>query len=330
MKRPRPPKLPKELYRISPVKTILGIAYAFGLWCIPVIAMNQLWRLEPNWTVMIVSIPLIILAAQGLVLLVFMGHDGTHTNLVRNRFWSTLLGVIITIPAWPHCEMGFALCHWNHHRYTNTDSDPDCVGYKPYKNLFSRMFLSRISAFTEYFLTTVQMVFGSQTDRRKQYSMGVQGKQRRFIAALNLCTWTSMLGLIAWTGFTNPILFAILMSVLFVAIIILGINPYIEHAGTDIGHGKDTRSRMGWWWSVFYLGNNYHLSHHLYPSIPFYNLPKVHAFLEETGFLKQHQSHVSHGFLGTCAYAFGHHQYPEGDAEDDPFDVVKESLTAAN
>jgi fatty acid desaturase len=33
--------------------------------------------------------------------------------------------------------------------------------------------------------------------------------------------------------------------------------------------------------SFFLLGQNYHLIHHLYPRIPFYDYPKVYVELEE-------------------------------------------------
>ena len=41
----------------------------------------------------------------------------------------------------------------------------------------------------------------------------------------------------------------------------------------------------------------YHLDHHLYPSVPFYNLPLLHAKLKElTGF--QERAHITKSYLG--------------------------------
>ena len=43
-----------------------------------------------------------------------------------------------------------------------------------------------------------------------------------------------------------------------------------------------------WWlhWWIFPHNVNYHIEHHLYPSIPFYNLPECHRKMQRRGLLK--------------------------------------------
>jgi fatty acid desaturase len=63
-----------------------------------------------------------------------------------------------------------------------------------------------------------------------------------------------------------------------------------EHFAIDNPHPfyRQTRSiRSSWFEKLFYLPNNgmYHLEHHMYPSVPFYRLPTLHALLmEQPGF----------------------------------------------
>jgi len=320
--------LPAAYYQLSFLRTLLAVFYAVLLWLVPIVLLHLIWKGHggPLWLQAALSVPLVLLSAQGVVLLVFLGHDGTHLSLHRNKQLSTLLAIVLTIPAWPHCEMGFALCHWNHHRYTNTDSDPDCAGYKKHKTFLTRLLVSRPDAMWTYLATTVRMAFGIKMDRRKRYKLAVAGPALRAFCFFNLLTWTFMLGLLCWTALSDPVRFFILTVVLATAIMILGLNPYIEHAGTDIGHGRDTRSRLGWWWSLFYLGQNHHLVHHLYPSVPFYNLPKVHRFLRSSGYLDAEGCHLSHGLLQTYRHALASSLYPEGEENDDAFDVVASSL----
>jgi fatty acid desaturase len=45
------------------------------------------------------------------------------------------------------------------------------------------------------------------------------------------------------------------------------------------------------------LNLNYHLEHHLYPSVPFYNLAKLHENLLQSEVFRQ-EAHLSNGYLG--------------------------------
>jgi fatty acid desaturase len=40
-------------------------------------------------------------------------------------------------------------------------------------------------------------------------------------------------------------------------------------------------------WLIYGMNFNYHLEHHLWPHVPFFNLPKLHAHLIERGFYEQ-------------------------------------------
>jgi len=41
-------------------------------------------------------------------------------------------------------------------------------------------------------------------------------------------------------------------------------------------------------WLMFQANFNYHFEHHLYPTVPAVNLPKVHQYLEERGFYQKY------------------------------------------
>jgi len=40
---------------------------------------------------------------------------------------------------------------------------------------------------------------------------------------------------------------------------------------------------------------NYHMEHHQYPSVPFFNLPKVHRLLKERGSLPETNLYTGYG-----------------------------------
>lgn len=324
------PRIPRALYRRSGVRAALGILYGLGLWVVPLAGLNLLWQSSFELAVRLaLSVPLVIVSAQGLVLLGFLAHDGTHLNLHASKRWSAVIGITLTIPLWPHAEIGFAVYHWNHHRYTNTASDPDSACYGRFRTFLSRLLFARFAAMGGYFAAMVRLALGRPLDVR--YRLPFKDGAVTWLARFNVVTWLAGLAIMVLTWISNPTSFYLLVAVVLVAIGLLGLNPYLEHAGTGVGHGHDTRSRRGWWWDLFYLGQNLHTIHHLYPSVPFYNLRKVYAHLAQAGYFDEgERRHVTRGFLRTYRHALHASPYPGAEAADDTFDVVGTSLASAD
>lgn len=67
---------------------------------------------------------------------------------------------------------------------------------------------------------------------------------------------------------------------------------------SDSAFGKTRHIDPHWWERPFFAPNgvNYHLDHHLYPSVPFYNLKKLHQLLlDDAGY--RHHAHTTKGYL---------------------------------
>jgi fatty acid desaturase len=71
-----------------------------------------------------------------------------------------------------------------------------------------------------------------------------------------------------------PTLFTLLIS---------GLRPHIEHAGTGQERFSQARSWISPTFDLVYGGINYHLAHHLYPAVPAYHIRRLHRWLSETG-----------------------------------------------
>ena len=61
------------------------------------------------------------------------------------------------------------------------------------------------------------------------------------------------------------------------------LRDLVQHANAD--DGKLTNSRVVFCnpfirWAMFVYGQDAHLTHHLYPAVPHYNLPRLHQLLE--------------------------------------------------
>jgi fatty acid desaturase len=65
----------------------------------------------------------------------------------------------------------------------------------------------------------------------------------------------------------------------------MSLRQVIQHGNAGQGRYTNTRVfRVHWLvrWAVFPFGNDIHLPHHLFPMVPHYNLPKLHALLMQT------------------------------------------------
>jgi beta-carotene hydroxylase len=305
----QPISLPPSLSQKSNVKAVLGCLYAvfiyFGAWW----GVYEILRMEslPWWGKALAAIPALIIGGYGMLLMGFMGHDGTHFSLHDNRVVSALLGIILTAPIFPYMVMGFTISHWNHHKFTNSDNDPDSVMFSRFKNLFSRAFLARPYSFLEYGTNTLRLALGLPLPFSYQFPLSRSTVRR--LALFNVALSLFFGGIYFAVALANPLAGLALAALYLFGTAISGLSPYIEHTGTGKGRGVDTRTADGWWWDILILGNNYHVEHHLFPTVPFYNLKKAHQYLKSIGFYEE-TKHLSHGVVGTYRYALSRYPYP--------------------
>jgi beta-carotene hydroxylase len=103
-----------------------------------------------------------------------------------------------------------------------------------------------------------------------------------------------------------------------------GLRAYVEHAGTTVGPFHDTRSYTHWVYTLLFIGNNFHMEHHLYPGVPCYHLGALHRFLRQQGALAQAGANVEDTFWGIYRYMTARYQYPAptpvGAGDDNPFE----------
>lgn len=82
-----------------------------------------------------------------------------------------------------------------------------------------------------------------------------------------------------------------------VAMVLSNVRGLAEHLGTGFGNAL-TRTRTTTSNAVvsFLMCNlNYHLEHHLFPGVPWYNLKKVHRLL--ASLYARHEVHVERSYL---------------------------------
>jgi fatty acid desaturase len=316
----RPP-LPRSWYR----PTLLGfLSYLlFSIAWLPVFGLLSISILNsdlPTWARVALLVPSVVLTGHGFHMIGWFAHDGIHLSLIKNKYWSTFVGCLFGgVALFP--TFGYGVTHWNHHRFTNQDSDPDTKIYPRFKTFWGRFFFGRATANRGYFRNSLFLALDRPLD--KGYRMPFTDGWGRFFAIVTLLSVGSFLAFYTWVAVVHPTYFLIgLFLPYLTAIPTSGLRIYLEHNGTGAGVFRDTRSYVSPFWTAVMFGNNFHLEHHLYPTVPAYHLPKVHRLLKKDGIYDRYGAHIVGGVLAPLQFLSARYQYPEAlfeNLEADPF-----------
>lgn len=291
------PAMSRDLYRPSHLWAIAYLTYAACLFMLPALACYQvaLSSLATPAQIALIA-PLTVLAAYGLNMMGFVGHEGTHGNLFRNRRLSALTGIFYASSVLTYFEMGFAISHWNHHRFTNQPDDPDIGPVRGLTTWWQRLLFSRLIYNTLYFKHTCTLARGKQTPFK--YKAVYSHRDQVLFARANLLfalLWVIAYGAVFAYDWRAG-LFCVILPTLTVNFI-GACQIYIDHAGLGDGVFANAWSRTSPIMTILFFGANYHMEHHAYPGIPCYRLPKVHRILRENGTYTLIKPPVVHGFF---------------------------------
>jgi beta-carotene hydroxylase len=273
---------------------------------------------------------LLVASAHGVHLLEWVGHEGIHLLLHRNPYVSIAVGTFFAAMT-AFSAVGQGIAHWTHHRFTNQSSDPDAQIYSRFRLFFSRLLFARVAASRAHMTNTVKLALGKPIGLG--YTLPFGARAQRGLAWMNIGFLIAWLGTYAAVAVFHPqvILFAIVLPVA-IGLQLSGLRGYVEHAGTGLGTFRDTRTCTSRTYTWLLFGNNYHLEHHLYPSVPCYRLGIVHRILEADGFFARCDSPIETSILGALVHTTSVSQYPTpafGDLSDDPFHPTLEPHASA-
>ena len=209
-----------------------------------------------------------VLAAAALVGLSVLMHEGCHHLLFPSRRLSRAIGFCCGVPVLISVSAYRGL-HLRHHAFERSPQDPDDVERITRRpRLLVVVYYGLLVAGTYLYFPRVAIAGMSTAGAR----------ERRRIAAEYGC----ILGLIAagWWLAPEAMLRAWLLPMI-VAAQITNVRSLAEHGLTTGGSPfTATRSVVSNRVVSFVFCNlNYHLEHHLFPAVPWYNLPALHRLL---------------------------------------------------
>ena len=223
-----------------------------------------------------IAAPFCILAGFGLHGLAIFMHEGAHGNLTRRPLLDRLLGFVCGLPAAVSCS-NYNATHELHHRFENTPDDPDnMTALFPSSPLRPIVYYSWLLAGTPIY-SVVLMAAGPWR------AEGWREKLACILETILLLAFHGWL-LSVWL---DGALFYAWLGALAAASLIANVRGLAEHTllpqGRPLNPFRATRSTVSNRVVSFFFNNqNYHLEHHLFPRVPWYNLPKLHELLSSS------------------------------------------------
>jgi fatty acid desaturase len=218
--------------------------------------------------------------------LLVQGHEGTHDLISRNRrvndffAWFTL--ALAGISAEAHRRF-----HLDHHHHAHTPQDPEF-------QFFDRV-VHGVPGWAYFFIPVFAQIGVNTYGLQKKSPAGV--RRRIAVELAGALLLHAVIALVL--GWRRYLLFvaAPMVTGLYVASVVRSITEH--HDVTGGSEWTNARSIVTHPLIEFLWSNvNYHLEHHLYPSVPYHALPELRRAL--SGDYHAHKSNVENGYSRTA------------------------------
>lgn len=265
-----PPDIRNEvraLHRVRPWANLIVFLYP-ALWICSVGLMKR-WPTAP---IRIAGVLIIGVSIQAMAIVM---HEALHGNLFRHSALDRWVGFALAVPAFFSIS-AYKVAHLNHHRCTRSENDQDDISN------FCRTQKQYIALFYSWFIigTVIYMVIIPW----KAIAIASRRDRRRIVIEYSLMflIYAVAVGLAIDTRHAGRLLLYWLIPAE-VAVLLSNVRGLAEHLGTPRKGGVVAKTRTvtsNRLISFLMLNLNYHLEHHLFPGIPWYNLPRLHQLLE--------------------------------------------------
>lgn len=283
----------KRLSEISPLRSTLHIALE---WALIVVAIVYGCNLAP---VYVYPLLLCFIGARQHALVVLM-HEGAHVRLFSHRKLNDWVSeVLLSWPMLLFTMHAYRRNHWPHHRHTNGAGDPDWARKQTVEWRFPKSAKALWLQLMSYTLGAGFLRFVVVAARLPK-PVGTQDSDPRAMKIARLLFLGTSIALITalhvWREF---LLFWVLPFLTWFQVAFL-VRSIAEHFAIEGRGGVFAKTRTtipNWFDSLFLVPKNagYHLEHHLFPSVPFFNLPRLHALLMARPEYRD-AAHITHGY----------------------------------
>ncbi|HUO06121.1 MAG TPA: fatty acid desaturase family protein [Candidatus Binataceae bacterium] len=268
----------KELYAIDTVKSLRPLVLT---WALIVAAVSiALW----SHSIIVWILAAIVVGRSQHALAVLM-HEAAHFRLLDNRRWNDLIGQWLCAFPVNSDLYRYRKVHLRHHKYLLTDRDPDLSLSRAYPvtwESFRRKLIRDATGLSAMVMRGYVEVDSKGRNRPTlKYVKMRMVRQRIPRMALGF----AIIAALFYVGLGWAFIALWMIPLFTVNQVILRVRGVLEHAGvpdakdglrnarTIVSHNPFIKFMIG----PAHVA--YHLEHHLFPAVPDYNLPRLHAAL---------------------------------------------------
>lgn len=227
---------------------------------------------DPSWASLALRVPLYVLAAASLHGVSLFVHEGVHGVLSRSPALNRALSMACALPVAQNFA-AYRVLHLKHHADTGGGDDPD-----DYRNYTSRGWLvflmhwGRLVAGYPAYVTMIPILGLRQAARGERAWILLEVALFAAAAVLAALLVPREVLVHAWAWPMVPLSFMVNVRGMSQHTLL----PEARHAV------RGTRTILAGPVVRFFMCNeNFHLEHHLYAQVPWYNLPRLHAALAD-------------------------------------------------
>ncbi len=281
---------------LSTAHLLLEYAFIFGA----ILLVNQF----PNPFLYILAVMWIGARQHAMAIML---HEASHYRIVKNKTLNDWLGeVLLAFPLFVTVR-SYRMSHMAHHRHTNTSFDPDWVSKetpdwvfpKTRKALF--IILAKILLGMNAFWMVKLIVSGGRSASAGDASVSKEKNVSRTFVAGRISYYVALITILSYYGLWLQFLLFWIVPLFTWLQVILRVRSIAEHFGIEYDH-TFTNARTTYpslFDRIFLVSKNvwFHLDHHLYPSVPFYNLPALHEALQKIPSFRD-KAHITQSYWG--------------------------------
>ena len=244
-----------------------------------------------------VSVACMLLIATRQHALLTLMHDFSHYQFSRQqRTVNDVLGDVLTALPFFITVHGFRRNHLQHHAHVATDLDPNWVS--SLKRARYQFPMTR----AQVWLEVLKHCIGFYTlAELKRYTVdaGMAVELPRAVRITRALFWLAVAGLATYFELWTVILLYWLLPLATFLMAILYLRDIGEHYGMSAPGILGSRTVLAGWVERLLIaqnGVNFHAEHHLFPSVPFFRLKRLHRQLMQLQTYSDHAL-ITRGYL---------------------------------